>query len=270
MYKLSKAESETVVKNLTEEMITEVTLTKMKENPNGETSYPILEFDEHALDLLSMGVRETLKHSKVKPNGGTGYRVCKRGMDIVLSAMALLILCIPMAFIALAVFLQDGGSPFFSQARLTEKGRVFHMYKFRSMCVDAEARFSEVQKDNETDGLAFKNANDPRITKIGGFLRKTSLDELPQLWNILKGDMSIIGPRPPLPREVVLYTPAHMDRLLVRGGLSCIAQCEGRSDVEFERWVESDVEYIKRRSIGLDIKLIFRTIGVVILKKGAR
>ena len=255
---------------ITEEMITEVTLSSMKDNPNGETNYPILEFDYLALELLSTGVRETLKHSKVVPNGGKAYLFCKRAMDIVLSTIALVILLIPMAVIALIVFLQDGGSPIFSQARLTENGKIFHMHKFRSMCKDAEAKFKDVQSGNETDGIAFKDANDPRITKFGGFLRKTSLDELPQLWNILMGDMSIIGPRPPLPREVVLYTPAHMERLLVKGGLACTAQVEGRSDIEFERWVESDVEYIKKRSLWLDIKLIFRTIGVVIMKKGAR
>lgn len=267
---MSKIDTDINRKFLTEETITEVMLNKLKENPNGETNYPILEFDNHALELLSQGVRETLKYSKIKPRGGAGYRICKRGMDIVLSAIALLILLIPMAVIALLVFVHDGENPFFSQVRLTENGKVFHMYKFRSMCVDAEAKFAEIQKHNETDGLAFKNSNDPRVTKIGGFLRKTSLDELPQLWNILKGDMSIIGPRPPLPREVVLYTPEHMNRLLVRSGLSCIAQCEGRSDVEFERWIESDVEYIETRSIWNDIKLIFRTIGAVLKKNGAK
>lgn len=144
------------------------------------------------------------------------------------------------------------------------------MYKFRSMCMDAEKRFAEVQKENETDGLAFKSENDPRITKVGHFIRKTSIDELPQLWNVLKGDMSIIGPRPPLPREVVLYTPHQMERLLVKGGLACICQAEGRSDMEFDKWVESDIRYIKKRSLGLDIKICFQTIGAVILKKGAR
>ena len=138
------------------------------------------------------------------------------------------------------------------------------------MCVDAEAKFAEVQKENQSDGLAFKSENDPRITKIGGFIRKTSIDELPQLWNILKGDMSIIGPRPPLPREVVLYTPEQMDRLLVKGGLSCICQVEGRSDMEFDKWVESDVKYIKNRSLRMDISLVFKTIGAVLKGKGAR
>lgn len=264
------ADAKTKVKSLTEEMITEVTLSTMKKNPNGETNYPILEFDETALALLSQGVHETLKYSDIKVSGGRVYRFLKRLMDIILSALGLLILFIPMAIIALIVFLQDGGNPFFSQARMTRDGKVFRMYKFRSMCMDAEARFSQIQKENETDGLAFKNSNDPRITKIGSFLRKTSLDELPQLWNILRGDMSIIGPRPPLPREVVLYTPAHMERLLVKGGLSCTAQCEGRSDVEFEKWVESDVEYIKKRSLWVDFKLIIRTFWVVIRKKGAK
>ncbi len=267
---MKRSNKETGKQSLTEEMITEVTLSAMKENPNGETNYPILEFDDRALNLLSTGVKETLRYSKVTPRGGAGYRFVKRLMDIVVSFCAMAVLLIPMAILALIIFLQDRGNPFFSQARLTENGKVFHMYKFRSMCVDAEARFAEVQKENETDGLAFKSENDPRITKIGGFLRKTSLDELPQLWNVLRGDMSLIGPRPPLPREVVLYTPAHMDRLLVKGGLSCVAQCEGRSDVEFEKWVESDVSYIKQRSLWMDIKLIFRTIGVVIMKKGAR
>ena len=127
-----------------------------------------------------------------------------------------------------------------------------------------------LMKDNEKDGPAFKMHNAPRVTKIGHFIRKTSIDELPQLINVLRGDMSLIGPRPPLPREVVLYTPAQMERLLVKGGLSCICQCEGRSDMAFDEWVESDVRYIRTRSLALDCKLFFSTIGVVLKRKGAR
>jgi len=138
------------------------------------------------------------------------------------------------------------------------------------MCVDAEAKFAEVQKENKSDGLAFKSDDDPRITKIGKFIRKTSIDELPQLFNVLKGDMSIIGPRPPLPREVVLYTPHHMDRLLVKGGLSCICQTEGRSDMPFEEWVDSDIKYIENRNAGFDLKLMFKTVSAVLLRKGAK
>ena len=194
----------------------------------------------------------------------------KRLFDIVVSALGLILLAIPMGIVALVIYLDDKGSPIFSQARLTENGKVFRMHKFRSMCVDAEKKFAEVQKENETDGLAFKSENDPRITKIGRFIRKASIDELPQLWDVFCGHMSIIGPRPPLPREVVLYTPHQMQRLMVKGGLSCICQVEGRSDMEFDKWVESDIEYIKTRSAGLDLKLLFKTIGVVIMKKGAR
>ena len=256
--------------NLTEEQVTEITLSSLKENPEGVTEYPILEFDDRALRLLSSGVAETLRYSEVKPRGGLGYRFVKRLFDIVVSSLGLILLAIPMGVVALVIYLDDKGSPIFSQARLTENGKVFRMHKFRSMCVDAEKKFAEVQKENETDGLAFKSENDPRITKIGRFIRKASIDELPQLWDVFCGHMSIIGPRPPLPREVVLYTPHQMQRPMVKGGLSCICQVEGRSDMEFDKWVESDIEYIKTRSAGLDLKLLFKTIGVVIMKKGAR
>lgn len=250
---------------------TEDTINSNKDtNSYDETDYPILDFDEKALDLLSEGVRETLKCSDVKVNGGLMYAFFKRLIDIVLSFCGIVVLLIPMIIIGLIVFFQDGGKPIFSQVRLTKNGKIFHMYKFRSMCVDAEEKFCQVQKENETDGVAFKSENDPRITKFGKFIRKTSLDELPQLFNILRGDMSIIGPRPPLPREVVLYTPKHMNRLLVKGGLACTAQCEGRSEMEFEKWVESDIEYIENRTLWVDLKLFLRTIGVVLLKKGAK
>lgn len=256
---------------LTEDQVTEVTLKSLKEKEKiGVKDYPILEFDNRSLNLLYSGVRETLKYSKVKIRGGKVYETVKRGFDIVASACALTILAIPLGVIALVIYVDDKGNPFFSQVRLTKEGKPFRMYKLRSMCMDAEKRFAEVMKENESDGLAFKSEDDPRITRIGKFIRKTSIDELPQLWNVLKGDMSIIGPRPPLPREVVLYTPEHMDRLLVKGGLSCICQTEGRSDMEFEKWVESDVDYIKRRSVGLDLKLMVKTVTAVLLRKGAK
>ena len=255
---------------LSEEDITEVTLQQMKDNKEGVTSYPILDFDERAMGLLCAGVEETLRASKVKPAGGAFYQFCKRAFDIFASGLALLILAIPLCILMLLIYIDDKGSPVFSQVRLTERGRPFKMYKLRSMCMDAEARFAEVQKANQSDGLAFKADDDPRITKIGKFIRKTSLDELPQFWNVFKGDMSIIGPRPPLPREVVLYTPEHMDRLLVKGGLSCICQTEGRSDMPFEEWVGSDIEYIENRSIGLDLKLMVKTVTAVLLQKGAK
>lgn len=253
---------------LTEDNITEIAL-KNKGN-SGVTEYPILDFDERALNLLCTGIKETLKYSKTKPAGGKIYAFFKRLIDIIVSAAALLVLLIPFAIISLIIYIGDKGSPIFSQIRLTKDGKPFKMYKFRSMCIDAEAKFAEVQKENKSDGLAFKSDDDPRITKIGKFIRKTSIDELPQLINVLKGDMSIIGPRPPLPREVVLYTPRQMERLLVKGGLSCICQTEGRSDMEFDKWVESDIEYIQRRSLGFDVKLFFKTILAVVQGKGAK
>ena len=237
---------------------------------SGVTDYPILNFDERALKLLHMGGVNTLKHTKVKPRGGKGFEFVKRTFGIVASAGALTVLALPIGVVALIIYLDDRGNPFFSQVRLTKDGKPFKMYKLRSMCIDAEARFAEVQKENQSDGLAFKSDDDPRVTRIGKFIRKTSIDELPQFFNVLRGDMSIIGPRPPLPREVVLYTPDQMDRLLVKGGLSCICQTEGRSDMEFDKWVEGDVRYIKTRSAGLDLKLMFKTAAAVILRKGAK
>lgn len=237
---------------------------------SGVKDYPVLTFDDQALNALTLRVEDALSNSTVKPNGGRAYRAVKRAIDIAASLAGLTILAVPMGLLALAIYLEDKGNPIFSQVRLTEKGKTFRMYKFRSMCMDAEARFSEVQKINQTDGLAFKSDEDPRITKIGRFIRKTSIDELPQLLNVLKGDMSLIGPRPPLPREVNLYSPHQMERLHVKGGLSCYCQCNGRSDMSFDEWVESDIEYIKTRSIKTDLKLMLQTVKVVICGKGAR
>lgn len=255
---------------VSEEEFTEVTLESLKENKEGITEYPILDFDEGALELLCEGVRETLKYSKLKPAGSKLYEAGKRCFDFLVALIALIILIIPLGIVCLAIYIEDKGNPLFSQIRLTKDGKPFKMYKLRSMCSDAEAKFAEVQKENKSDGLAFKSDDDPRITKVGKFLRKTSIDELPQLINVLKGDMSLIGPRPPLPREVVLYTPEQMERLLVKGGLSCICQTEGRSDMPFDQWVASDREYIQTRSVPLDLKLIIKTISAVILRKGAK
>ncbi len=240
------------------------------ESKEGVKQYPILDFDETKLTKLSTGVKETLKHSKVNPAGGKIYEAVKRTFDIVASVIAIILIALPMLFIMLLIYLEDKGNPIFVQERLTKDGKIFRMYKLRSMCMDAEKKFKDISGENQSDGLAFKSKNDSRITRIGHFIRKTSIDELPQFFNVLKGDMSLIGPRPPLPREVVLYTPDQMDRLLVKGGLSCICQTEGRSDMPFDDWVESDVRYIQTRSFRLDVLLMIKTFLAVILKKGAR
>ncbi|MBR1592528.1 MAG: sugar transferase [Ruminococcus sp.] len=247
-----------------------VIVTPEKFSKKGVTEYPILEFDEEALELLRLGIVNTLKYSKIVPNGGKAYECTKRMFDIAASAAALAVLAVPIGIAALVIYIDDKGNPFFSQVRLTKNGKPFRMYKLRTMCMDAEARFAEVQKENQSDGLAFKSDSDPRITRVGGFLRKTSIDELPQLWNVLKGDMSLIGPRPPLPREVVLYTPKQMERLLVKGGLSCICQTEGRSDMAFDEWVKGDLRYIKTRSAKVDLKLMIKTVQAVVMRKGAK
>ena len=144
------------------------------------------------------------------------------------------------------------------------------MYKFRSMCVGAEEQLDELMDQNEMEGPAFKIENDPRITKIGRFIRKTSIDELPQLFNIIRGHMSIVGPRPPLVREVAEYTEYHMHRLDVKTGLACYHECMGRSNAhDFDQWVESDLKYIRECSLWTDLKIILLTIKVVILGSGA-
>lgn len=198
------------------------------------------------------------------------YEFFKRIFDVVMSTLALILLSPLFLGVAVAIKIEDGGKVFFKQTRLTKNGREFGIYKFRSMCTNAEEMLDELLDQNEVNGPAFKMEDDPRITRVGRFIRKTSIDELPQLINIIKGDMSIIGPRPPLPREVEQYTPYQMHRLDVITGLACYHECQGRSDVhDFDEWVESDLKYIRERSMWTDIKVIFMTIKVVITHEGA-
>lgn len=198
------------------------------------------------------------------------YSFFKRLFDIVSSLAAIILLSPIMIIIPIAIYLQDKHNPFFVQTRLTKGGKKFKMYKFRTMCVDAEDKLKDIIALNEMDGPAFKMENDPRITKIGKFLRTTSLDELPQLFNILGGSMSVVGPRPPLQREVEEYTAYQVQRLCVKGGLTCYWQCSGRSNVDFDEWIDMDIQYIKDRSAWTDIKIIFKTFKAVIKREGAK
>ena len=199
-----------------------------------------------------------LKESKL-------YLASKRLMDILGSLIGIILLAPIMLIVAIMIKLEDPKGPVvFVQERNGKDGKLFKMYKFRSMYVDAEERLAELEHLNEQSGPVFKIKNDPRITKIGSFIRKTSLDELPQLFNILAGDMSIVGPRPALPREVVQYTAYQRQRLLVKPGLTCIWQVSGRNHIAFDEWVELDIQYIKTRSIWLDIKLIVLTIPALL------
>ena len=193
----------------------------------------------------------------------------KRLTDIVGACFGLLLTLPLFVVVAFAVRLSSPGPAFFGQRRAGLGGRTFMMYKFRSMYADAEARKDDLRHLNEQDGPAFKIKNDPRVTSIGRFLRATSIDELPQLFNVLKGDMSLVGPRPPTLDEVAKYRTWYRRRLQVAPGLTCIWQVRGRSQVSFEDWMRMDMQYIEQRSFWLDLKLILRTIPAVLLRRGA-
>lgn len=196
------------------------------------------------------------------------YEFVKRIFDVVCSLIALVILS-PVFLVTAIAVKTDGGKVFYSQKRAGKDNVPFNMYKFRSMCPNADNMKEELMRFNEMDGPVFKMKNDPRITKVGKFIRKYSIDELPQLVNILKGDMSIVGPRPPLLSEVEQYSSYQMQRLLVKPGLTCFWQAYGRSALSFEDWMDMDMKYIQRRSFMLDIELIIKTIVAVIFKRGA-
>ena len=199
-----------------------------------------------------------------------GYWALRRGQDIFFTSLALLILWPVMLITALVIWVDDPhGSPVFSQIRCGRDGKLFKMYKFRSMYVDAEERLAELLDENEMDGPAFKIKEDPRITRVGRVIRKVGLDELPQLWNILRGDMSIVGPRPALPREVEQYTPLQKQRMYVTPGLTCYWQVQPkRNDISFDEWMALDLKYIQERSFWVDWKIIFKTVGAVLGGEG--
>ena len=198
------------------------------------------------------------------------YQFIKRIIDIIGSIFGLLILAPVFLVVAIAMKTEERDGPiFFSQVRVGKNGKEFKMYKIRSMCVGAEKMLNDLLKYNEVQGAMFKIKEDPRVTKVGRILRKTSIDELPQLWNVLKGDMSLVGPRPPLVREVVEYTTYDRQRLLAKPGCTGIWQISGRNDVSFYEMVEMDIEYIQHQSFIMDMKIIFRTILIMIKPRGA-
>ncbi len=188
--------------------------------------------------------------------------------DRIAAILGLLLLSPFFALVALLIKLESKGPIFFRQQRSGLNGRIFTLYKFRSMVSDAEARKADLQQSNEMDGPVFKMANDPRITRIGAFLRKTSLDELPQLINVARGEMSLVGPRPPLPQEVQEYEPWQRRRLSMKPGLTCIWQVSGRNDINFEQWMKMDLEYIDRWSLWFDVQLLAKTVPAVVLGTG--
>lgn len=201
---------------------------------------------------------------------GTGSLIVKRAMDIMGGIVGLFITAIAFIFVAPAIWIEDKGPIFFSQKRVGKNGRTFKIYKFRSMYIDAEERKKELMKNNEMSGAMFKMKDDPRITKVGKFIRKTSIDELPQFFNILKGDMSLVGTRPPTIDEVNVYEDWHRRRLSIKPGLTGLWQVSGRNKInDFDDVVKYDLEYIDNWSVLLDIKLILKTIFVVFKGTGS-
>ena len=197
------------------------------------------------------------------------YEVIKRLIDVVCSFLGVLVLSPLFIIIAIIIKTTSKGPVFFSQRRVGKNGKEFYMYKFRSMVVNAEELKEKLSAQNEMSGPMFKMKDDPRVTKVGKFIRKTSIDELPQLWNVLKGDMSLVGPRPSLPKEVAQFEDWMYKRLEVKPGLTCYWQVSGRNNIDFEDWMKLDVKYVKERNLWIDIKLIFKTVGVLFGDKNA-
>lgn len=199
-----------------------------------------------------------------------GYYFIKRLIDIIGSLSGIIVLSPLILIIALLIKFESKGPIFFSQKRMGINGEKFKMYKFRSMIVNAEEQLDKLKDKNEMSGPMFKMKNDPRVTRIGKFLRRTSIDELPQLFNVLKGEMSLVGPRPNLPKEVAKFNEYHKLKLLAKPGLTCYWQVMGRSSIDFERWMELDIKYLEERSTWVDLKLIFKTVGVLFGDENAR
>ena len=201
--------------------------------------------------------------------GFSFYEIIKRLIDIICSFMGLLAFSPLFIIIAIIIKFTSKGPVFFSQKRVGKYGREFDMYKFRSMVVNAEELKEKLAAQNEMSGPMFKMKDDPRVTKVGKFIRKTSIDELPQLWNVLKGDMSLVGPRPSLPKEVAQFEDWMHRRLEVKPGLTCYWQVSGRNNIDFEDWMKLDIRYVEERNLFVDIKLIFKTIFVLFGDKNA-
>ena len=230
------------------------------------------------VEATTMGSMPTLVMHNT-PQNTLGLAI-KALMDRVLAFLALILFAIPFAVVAVLIRAHDGGPVFFAQDRVGLNGRIFKFYKFRSMAVNAQELLEKMKREElekyrainvmEEPFFKAKDGEDPRITPIGRFIRKYSIDELPQFWNVLKGDMSLVGPRPPLPKEVAELQPWQRRKLSVKGGLTCIWQATGRNDItEVDEWMRLDLEYIDNWSLWLDVKLLCKTVQVMIKPRGA-
>jgi exopolysaccharide biosynthesis polyprenyl glycosylphosphotransferase len=243
------------------------------------TSLPVDKWDDPSVGMPRIspegvdapGIRSTVLITGVMPSAAwNGWQArAKRGLDIVAAVVGLIALAPLMMLIALAIRLDSPGPIIFRQTRCGKDGKPFTFLKFRGMVKDAEERKSELAAFNEVDGPIFKMRNDPRVTRVGRFLRSTSVDELPQLWNVLRGEMSLVGPRPPLPSEVTQYETWHRGRLAATGGITGLWQVSGRSDLTFDEMVQLDLEYIACWSLWMDVQILVRTLTTVVSMRGA-
>ncbi len=199
----------------------------------------------------------------------SSYELIKRTVDVLGASAGLLLSAPIMLVVVVAIKLESRGPVLFRHVRLGRDGRPFVMFKFRSMCQDASVLQAQLVSENGVPGPVFKIRSDPRITRIGHLIRKYSIDELPQLWNVLRGEMSLVGPRPPIPDEVTRYHPWQRERLAVKPGLTCTWQVSGRSDIPFDEWMQMDIEYVRTRSLLMDLKLLLLTVPAVISARGA-
>lgn len=222
-----------------------------------------------ALRRVSVGDYTLMLPDAPSAPPGPAYEYSKRCLDIAVATSMLLLLLPVLVAIAVLIYAEDPGDIFYYQERVGKHGRKFRFYKFRSMVRNADAIKQQLMAQNEATGPIFKMKNDPRVTKVGRILRRYSLDELPQLINVLRGEMSLIGPRPHLPREVALYTERQQSRLDVQPGLLCFREVTGRSNMTFEQWMELDLLYCQYRSVKTDLLILMRTIPAVLKGEGA-
>jgi len=237
----------------------------------GEAGAAARHFAAHLGKVGRLRARTRLRMQRLRWRvSSVGPSALKRAVDLAGAIAGLLLLSPLLLLTAAAIRLEDGGPVFFKQTRVGFRGRPFRMWKFRSMVVNAEAIRAELEKENESGvGVLFKIRRDPRITRVGRVIRKLSIDELPQLFNVLGGSMSLVGPRPALPREVALYTQDERVRLEAKPGITCLWQISGRSDIDFNGQVQLDVAYIRQQSVRRDLGIIVNTVPVVITGKGA-
>ena len=219
---------------------------------------------------ISSGPRSKNPDSEIVIYKNPVYLIAKRCFDIVFSLLCLIVFAIPMLLIMLLIVIDSPGAPpIYTQDRVGKNGKVFKFYKLRSMVPNADQMLDSLLDQNEMEGPAFKISDDPRITRVGRFIRKTCIDELPQLWNILKGDMSFVGPRPPLPREVEQYDEYQFGRLAVTPGLTCYWQIQpNRNSLTCDEWFEMDLKYIEERCFITDLIILFKTVGAVLNMEG--